>query len=393
MPVNGTVTHTATACSSNADCATGEFCDTLAPVGAQPGTCGTVPTDGNGWKLGSEPLTIALPAAWRGRFFPRVNCSDATGEFHCDSGQCVDDANDFSLYCAASGVPPTTVAEVALIPGEGATDTYDVSQVNGFNVPIQMAPNTGTYAQTANHYVCGSPGCTATTCSATANQTACGWTMTDASQCPNGLRFVALTPGAAITPCATDADCGSATPTPTPVGVTAASAAAPLIEAGQMVCGANNNSDQLACGPYAGCLSPGSACADVSNDDPPLACGTMVSGQGNLADLYSCAGPNADSCYTANVGDTCCGCPAWTSTYDGSASCQNHNSAWQIPAGKSYPGCLTDAPPAPECLIQTFKESCPQAYSFPYDDPTSTFTCNNGAAQLVDYTITFCPAN
>ncbi|CAI0382618.1 unnamed protein product [Linum tenue] len=33
-----------------------------------------------------------------------------------------------------------------------------------------------------------------------------------------------------------------------------------------------------------------------------------------------------------------------------------------------------------------FKNACPRAYSYAYDDKTSTFTCSSA-----DYTITFCP--
>ncbi|KAJ8439824.1 hypothetical protein Cgig2_029084 [Carnegiea gigantea] len=41
---------------------------------------------------------------------------------------------------------------------------------------------------------------------------------------------------------------------------------------------------------------------------------------------------------------------------------------------------------APSVYSQMFKSSCPRAYSYAYDDPTSTFTCVGA-----DYTITFCP--
>jgi hypothetical protein len=34
-----------------------------------------------------------------------------------------------------------------------------------------------------------------------------------------------------------------------------------------------------------------------------------------------------------------------------------------------------------------FEKKCPEAYSYAYDDKTSTFTCFNGP----NYTITFCP--
>ncbi|XP_021756117.1 thaumatin-like protein 1 [Chenopodium quinoa] len=42
-------------------------------------------------------------------------------------------------------------------------------------------------------------------------------------------------------------------------------------------------------------------------------------------------------------------------------------------------------PPTNQSLY--FKNQCPQAYSYAYDDPTSTFTCPTG----VNYFITFCP--
>ncbi|CAI9777898.1 unnamed protein product [Fraxinus pennsylvanica] len=41
----------------------------------------------------------------------------------------------------------------------------------------------------------------------------------------------------------------------------------------------------------------------------------------------------------------------------------------------------------PSSYSQVFKSACPRAYSYAYDDKTSTFTCSGA-----DYIITFCPA-
>ncbi|KAK2660743.1 hypothetical protein Ddye_007276 [Dipteronia dyeriana] len=41
----------------------------------------------------------------------------------------------------------------------------------------------------------------------------------------------------------------------------------------------------------------------------------------------------------------------------------------------------------PSSYSQAFKSACPHAYSYAYDDKTSTFTCSSSP----DYTITFCP--
>jgi len=42
--------------------------------------------------------------------------------------------------------------------------------------------------------------------------------------------------------------------------------------------------------------------------------------------------------------------------------------------------------------VEGFKEACPSAYSFPFDDPTSTFQCTNDTlSNSTTYEITFCP--
>ncbi|KAF8397759.1 hypothetical protein HHK36_016681 [Tetracentron sinense] len=48
-------------------------------------------------------------------------------------------------------------------------------------------------------------------------------------------------------------------------------------------------------------------------------------------------------------------------------------------------GSPSTCPPTNYSMI--FKNQCPQAYSYAYDDNTSTFTCSGGA----NYLITFCP--
>ncbi|KAB5520104.1 hypothetical protein DKX38_024423 [Salix brachista] len=54
--------------------------------------------------------------------------------------------------------------------------------------------------------------------------------------------------------------------------------------------------------------------------------------------------------------------------------------------------CCTGAYSKPETCpptqySMTFKQKCPQAYSYAYDDKSSTFTCPSGG----NYLITFCP--
>jgi Thaumatin family len=44
--------------------------------------------------------------------------------------------------------------------------------------------------------------------------------------------------------------------------------------------------------------------------------------------------------------------------------------------------------------VSWIKEGCPSSYVYPFDDKSSSFTCNNSTtANSVTYTITFCPGN
>ena len=43
----------------------------------------------------------------------------------------------------------------------------------------------------------------------------------------------------------------------------------------------------------------------------------------------------------------------------------------------------------PSSYSRLFKSACPSAYSYAYDDPSSTFTCSGASG----YTITFCPTS
>lgn len=50
--------------------------------------------------------------------------------------------------------------------------------------------------------------------------------------------------------------------------------------------------------------------------------------------------------------------------------------------------CCTQGKCGPTNFSRFFKNRCPDAYSYPQDDPTSTFTCPGGST---DYRVVFCP--
>ncbi|MED6146317.1 hypothetical protein PIB30_033427 [Stylosanthes scabra] len=87
-----------------------------------------------------ESKTITAPTAWAGRFWGRTLCAqDSTGKFSCLTGDC----GSGKLECAGSGaMPPATLAEFTL-HGAGGLDFFDVSLVDGYNLPITVVPQGG----------------------------------------------------------------------------------------------------------------------------------------------------------------------------------------------------------------------------------------------------------
>ncbi|XP_020524436.1 thaumatin-like protein isoform X3 [Amborella trichopoda] len=75
---------------------------------------------------------LTAPTGWSGRIWGRTGCSfDDTGNGSCQTGGC-----GSSLKCGGSGNTPATLAEFTL----GARDFYDVSLVDGFNLPMVVTP-------------------------------------------------------------------------------------------------------------------------------------------------------------------------------------------------------------------------------------------------------------
>lgn len=87
-----------------------------------------------------ETNVIAVPTAWSGRIWGRTLCStDSTGIFSCATGDC----GSSKVECTGSGaVPPATLAEFTL-NGAGGMDFYDVSLVDGYNLPMTVEPRGG----------------------------------------------------------------------------------------------------------------------------------------------------------------------------------------------------------------------------------------------------------
>jgi len=82
--------------------------------------------------------------------------------------------------------------------------------------------------------------------------------------------------------------------------------------------------------------------------------------------LYGCVG--VGSCYQTGADSTCCGCADWD------------KEGLPVPDSQFTEVCKNFNPTWVERIKPTLhwmKKGCPTAYTYPYDDMSSTFTCNN----------------
>jgi hypothetical protein len=332
------------------------------------------------------------------------------------------------------GKQPVSQAEFTL--QATATDFYDVTLINGANMGIQMAPMptaTQTPGAVDPTYWCTTPGsgcnfdlgqytkaipqasptdatrllmlisqpcnvnansgCPAAnyTCSGTANALngVCYKTCSTNADCPGNLQCLQAGDGNSYCQCNAQSDC--------PAGQFCGSQFVPGL--------GDASSPQLylqQCGSFAGWWTADDFCGNANNvigppGSPNLSCGkTIADGDGNntnIASLLGCNGAsstaqagnagNKSSCYNAGASPTtsCCGCatdlvnPLSSLWPAATGACANNNTTW---ASSVQP------------WIANLKQACPSAYSYPFDDFTSTFECQaQGATNMLGYTVTF----
>ncbi|KAA8537511.1 hypothetical protein F0562_027119 [Nyssa sinensis] len=115
---------------------------------------GSTKLDSTGFELkpgGSR--SFHAPPGWSGRFWGRTGCSfDVnTGQGSCATGDC----GSNQVECNGAGAaPPATLAEFTIGSGSQTSiqDFYDVSLVDGYNLPMTVEASGGSGA-------CGSTGC------------------------------------------------------------------------------------------------------------------------------------------------------------------------------------------------------------------------------------------
>jgi hypothetical protein len=99
---------------------------------------------------------------------------------------------------------------------------------------------------------------------------------------------------------------------------------------------------------------------------------------GTIEALFQCNSPFDVSCFQKGAGPACCGCSTWDDFVPvASHACQSTNPLWTQYA---------------QPHLEVLKRACPTCYTYPYDDPTSTFTCwNDATLNEMSYEIEWCP--
>lgn len=325
---------------------------------------------GGGTNSVTIPLTSADPAVqWSGNFSGSTGCN---GTSSCTQADCGNNGGSTSCSPGMGFSQPATQAEVTM--NIASADSYDVEVINGFHVPMSMAPDA---TVTASNFSCGAPG------SAVAGNGfgACNWNGVTLGDLPN-TEYYWVTNGGGT--------CGSCP--------------------GGQLCGLDSALDQV-CGDFLGYWSADQACSvNATKANPYFNCNTPLSTTSPafpagsvLQQLMACAvptgytGPNFNSCYqtypNGTVVNTCCGCVDWW-TVGGIGANDTAQSCTKPGAGSPQTDPTWNS--SVQTLIQWAKTACPSMYTYPFDDATSGFSCTNnlpGSSNSVGYTVTFCPEN
>ncbi|KAG0467661.1 hypothetical protein HPP92_019241 [Vanilla planifolia] len=118
-----------------------------------PGILGSTgnasPMDGGFHLAVDEEAVLDVPNGWSGRIWGRQGCCfDDQGKGSCETGDC-----SGGLRCKGTGgAPPATLVEMTFGTSRSPLHYYDVSLVDGFNLPVTMAPVGGGVG-------CGVAGC------------------------------------------------------------------------------------------------------------------------------------------------------------------------------------------------------------------------------------------
>ena len=401
-------------CTQNSDCVGGGttstcnlanhqcFWNTPAPADASTNHYRLAPKfNGDAAATNTVILTDASVAngfslLWSGGFAGRTHCGEGsyptfpyTGGNTCKTAGCNIEGNgDGQGGCNVGEgfTTPSTQAEVTF--ASISPDTYDMTIINGTNVPVSMSPNNAATPTAYNNpFNCGNTGGNLPTvmnpASVTTTLGGCSWNFFPDNVAYHWVDADAGSPVSGTNECTADSQCATLYPNNLDYRCGLTSAAVDIYP--------NTGSAVTICGTPLGYWNQNEICGHnrTYNPDGGIVNCTLTgynNGGNTLINLLACSGANAGtSCYTAGANSACGGCTNWSMLTAGSVPsntslvdpCNNPNADW-----------VTNVLQPLEFL----KQACPSSYVYPFDDKASTFTCpQNGGQSAVNYTVEFCP--
>eukprot|EP00928_Gymnodinium_smaydae_P038562 TRINITY_DN26578_c0_g1_i1.p1 TRINITY_DN26578_c0_g1~~TRINITY_DN26578_c0_g1_i1.p1 ORF type:complete len:514 (-),score=70.55 TRINITY_DN26578_c0_g1_i1:44-1474(-) len=375
------------ACSTTADCPEGLVCDT-----EHTKSCYfTFEEPSTGWTIAAgDTLVMYTPNVevtqlngatvdWSGNIAFVPNSTQDGGAF--PSAIC-NNMDHCPPWQGLTGVH--TVVEFTFQPH--GPDFYDVSVINGMNVGIEMKPDTNfdpvsdAAAESYAGYNCGAAGAST---QRNKKLSPCSWSFepkvndTDVSALLTMVEDVSP-----ATPCTSDADC---------TGGLVCGQVAVVVQNGQTGYWQPTTDIKMQCGNKIAMWTQWQLCvwSGMTYKSPAPFEGLVDCPA--YWQAYACEGgaPWSTSCYSQNAkGAECCGCPDWTEVLG-------------TPVPPNAGGCYGSSALWMEKVLPfdtIMKAGCPTAYSYQYDDETSTFTCqtaesraNPAVKNVADYVITLCP--
>ncbi|KAF8262207.1 Osmotin thaumatin-like protein [Lactarius quietus] len=101
----------------------------------------TAPNHPSGWVAppsSNVSFTFTVPDDWMGRIWGRPDCDFTTNP---GPDSCLDGGYPGGLLCTGSGQSPVTSGQFTLSTDTGVPDFYDISLINGFNLPMRIKNN------------------------------------------------------------------------------------------------------------------------------------------------------------------------------------------------------------------------------------------------------------
>lgn len=295
---------------------------------------------------------ILQEQTWSGNIYARTHCdnlasvssnsssNNSTARHGCKTGLC---GSSCSVVSGPTG--PTTLAEMTLTAQQ---DYFDVSVINGINLPISITPFNEMNSFIPNPDLAANP-TTATYWCTAAGASGAPWSF-PSSSATEEYRLVVPSSEASPTPCTTSASCGSGEVCGT---------AMVLVRGPEGDVWLPTDQTQKVCGELAGLWTLNELCAWTAGQYGP--CNGAAGSSGTLAQLLGCYGPDATSCFQNTASANCCGCSTWSSLgLSATKQCVSTNPDWHTYAEPS---------------LKWLKQGASSSYVYPFDDTSSSYVC------------------